>query len=70
MDLTKVIEELRCEKERLERAIASVEELQADGVVPQPKRPGRKFMSPDERQEVSTRMKKYWAEWHNKRRRT
>jgi hypothetical protein len=60
MDLTKIIEELRHEKERLDRVIASVEELRADGGVPQKKRRGRKFMSAEERREVSARMKKYW----------
>jgi hypothetical protein len=70
MDLTKTIEELLREKEKLERVIASLEELQgtAMGAVPQEKRPGRKFMSPEERREVSARMKKYWADWQNNRR--
>jgi hypothetical protein len=60
MDLTKTIEELRRGKEKLERVIASLEELHGTvtGAVPQPKRPGRKFMSSDERREVSARMKK------------
>ena len=70
MDLTKTIEELLREKEKLERVIASLEELQGTvtGGVPQPKRRGRRFMSADERREVSARMKKYWADWHNRRR--
>ena len=66
MDLFKAIQELYAEKERLERVIASLEELQRSaGVVPAvgkaAKRRGRKFMDPKERQEVSDRMKKYWA---------
>jgi hypothetical protein len=61
MDLLKVIEELRSEKKRLDRAIASVETLQEDGDVPVRKRRGRKSMSPEERREVSTRMKRFWA---------
>jgi hypothetical protein len=63
MNLTATIEELRREKEKLERVIASLEELQATaaGAVPGQKRPGRKFMSAEERQEVSARMKKYWS---------
>ena len=66
MDLYKAIQELYAEKERLERVIASLEELQRSaGVVPVltegAKRRGRKFMAPKERQEVSERMKKYWA---------
>ena len=70
MDLTKTIEELRRDKERLERVIASLEELQAAIVgSPQKKRRGRRSLSSEERREVSERMKRYWAEWHNKRRR-
>jgi hypothetical protein len=71
MDLTKTIEDLRREKGKLERVIASLEELQgAMAGSPQKKRRGRRSMSPEERREVSERMKKYWADWHNKRRRT
>ena len=63
MDLTTTIDELRREKERLERVIASLQELQVGGTVAafQNKRRGRKSMSPEERREVSARMKKYWA---------
>lgn len=65
MDLYKAIQELYAEKEKLERVIASLEELQrAAGAVPavpkSTKRRGRKSMSSKERQEVSARMKKYW----------
>jgi hypothetical protein len=67
MDLYKAIQDLYAEKEKLERVIASLEELQraAGGSVPPApssgKRRGRKSMNVDERQEVSARMKKYWA---------
>ena len=66
MDLYKAIQELYAEKEKLERVIASLEELQKSaGSLPIPppggKRRGRKSMSAKERQEVSERMKKYWA---------
>jgi hypothetical protein len=64
MDLYKAIQDLYAEKEKLERVIASLEELQrtAGSVVPKPaKRRGRKSMNPSERQEVSERMRKYWA---------
>jgi len=65
MDLYKAIQDLYAEKEKLERVIASLEELQrsAGTLPPLPKaagRRGRKSMSPEERQEVSERMKKYW----------
>jgi hypothetical protein len=66
MDLYKAIQDLYAEKEKLERVIASLEELQraaGGGIPPSPagKRRGRKSMGPDERQEVSERMKRYWA---------
>jgi hypothetical protein len=73
MDLYEAIQQLYAEKERLERVIASLEELQRGaeelqrgaGAIPALtqgiKRRGRKFMNPEERQEVSARMKKYWA---------
>lgn len=67
MDLYKAIQDLYAEKEKLERVIASLEDLQraaGGGIPPVPKsgkRRGRKSMSADERLEVSARMKKYWA---------
>jgi hypothetical protein len=66
MDLYKAIQDLYAEKEKLERVIASLEELQqAGGSVPVlergGKRRGRKSMNAKERQEVSERMKRYWA---------
>jgi hypothetical protein len=66
MDLYRAIQDLYAEKEKLERVIASLEELQRTaGAVPVlprgAKRRGRKSMSSAERREVSERMKKYWA---------
>ena len=66
MDLYKAIQDLYAEKEKLERVIASLEELQrtagSEPVLPKPvKRRGRKSMNSSERQEVSERMRKYWA---------
>ena len=66
MDLYKAIQDLYAEKEKLERVIASLEELQRNAgpfpVLPKPaRRRGRKSMNPAERQEVSERMRKYWA---------
>jgi len=65
MDLFDAIQKLYAEKESLMRAISALESLQQDaqnGVV-QLRRSGRgrKSMDPEERQEVSLRMKKYWA---------
>jgi hypothetical protein len=72
MDLYRTIQQLYEEKERLERVIASLEELQRTaGAVPilaqASKRRGRKSMTAVERQEVSERMKRYW-ESHRQRR--
>ena len=66
MDLYKAIQDLYAEKEKLERVIASLEELQrtAGSVAELPRgvqRRGRKSMNASERQEVSERMKRYWA---------
>jgi hypothetical protein len=66
MDLSKAIEELRQEKTKLERAIASLEDLQRTGDAATEslgsiKRRGRTSMPPEERREVSERMKRYWA---------
>ncbi len=67
MDLYKAIQDLYAEKEKLERVIASLEELQRNaGNMPAlppklSKRRGRKSMDSSERQEVSERMRKYWA---------
>jgi len=70
MDLSKAIQELYEEKQKLERVIASLEDLQSTMTVSTPiqapRRAGRKSMNPKERLEVSQRMKNYWA----KRRRT
>ncbi len=70
MDITKTIQELYAEKQKLERVIASLEQLRgASADIPSepPKRRGRKFMDAREREEVSARMKKYWASRRNSR---
>jgi hypothetical protein len=65
MDLSDTIQKLYAEKESLIRAISALEALQRDAQVGSSavarSRRGRKSMNPDERQEVSLRMKKYWA---------
>jgi hypothetical protein len=63
MDLQKTIDFLRGEISRLERVVASLEELR-DGVTGSPlqkKRGGRKSMSAEERRKVAERMRRYWA---------
>jgi hypothetical protein len=66
MDLYKAIQDLYAEKEKLERVIASLEELQRTAgalpvLPPTRSRRGRKSMSAKERKEVSDRMKQYWS---------
>jgi hypothetical protein len=68
MDLSKALEQLYAEKEKLEQSIAILEGL----MEPRPvapaengKRRGRLHMGPDERKEVSVRMRAYWASRRN-----
>ncbi len=64
MNLEETIQRLRAEVDVLERVIKTLEELQCNSLLlpkPPPKRRGRKSMNPAERQEVSERMRKYWA---------
>jgi hypothetical protein len=64
MDLIRAIQDLYAEKEKLERVIATLEELQRSAhAVPAvaASRRGRKSMNAKERAEVSERMKRYWA---------
>jgi hypothetical protein len=63
MDLRKTIAELYQEKAKLDRVIASLEQLTEEPslVSVAMHRRGRKFMSPQERRTVSERMRRYWA---------
>jgi hypothetical protein len=70
MDLTETLQHLRSEKDRLQQAIALLEELQAGHTLkglPSATRRGRKSMNAKEREEVSQRMQRYWANWRKKR---
>lgn len=63
MDLRTTIAALYAEKTRLDRVILSLEQLGNELTpvsVTAPRR-GRKFMNPEERHEVSERMRRYWA---------
>jgi hypothetical protein len=69
MDLQKTIDFLRGEIARLERVVASLEELR-DGVTDsrlQKTRGGRKSMSAEQRQKAAERMRRYWAARRNSR---
>lgn len=61
MDLHRIIDELYKERQRLERIITTLEELNSkETVISIVKRRGRKFMAPADRKAVSVRMKRYW----------
>jgi hypothetical protein len=61
IDLTATLRELRAEKYRIDLAIEQLSLLQASASdIPRLKR-GRKAMGEEERQEVSRRMRDYWA---------
>ena len=67
MDLDSVLRFLHEEKQKLERVIASLEQLlaiQAIGstTAATAKKRGRKSMSEEERRTVSARMKRFWTE--------
>jgi hypothetical protein len=59
MDVNKTLRELHQEKRRLDLTIAALEARLGNATRTQRRR-GRKSMSPEERQEVSKRMSKYW----------
>jgi hypothetical protein len=64
MELGDAIQQLQAEKQRIERAIAMLEQLhrnQGSSKAVARKRRGRKSMGSEERREVSARMKRYWA---------
>ena len=73
MDVVAVIQGFRAEVEEIKQAIACLEQLRdgrkstqiASLKVRDPR--GRKSMSPAERQEVSVRMRKYWASLRERR---
>jgi hypothetical protein len=66
MDLNKTLQDLYSEKEKIERAIASLECLHKPDpdrapAAARPTRRGRHGMGARERGDVSERMKRYWA---------
>lgn len=65
MELYRIIRELMQERDRLQRIIESLEQVKPAGKVrlrPVGKRRGRKSMDRAARDEVSERMKRYWAQ--------
>jgi hypothetical protein len=65
MELYRIIRELMQERNRLQRIIDSLEQMNPASMTqvrPQGKRRGRKSMDRAARDEVSERMKRYWAQ--------
>jgi hypothetical protein len=58
MDIYKAIQELRNEKQRLDRAIEALE----NGMGISPSRPERRAWNSDARHAAAERMRKYWAQ--------
>jgi hypothetical protein len=69
MDVAKILQELKAEKQKLDQAIAVMEAVVGDKGTQAPtapsKRGGRKHMSELECKEVSRRMKRYWDSRRN-----
>ena len=61
MDFWKALSELRQERQRLDKLIASLDALKRGTRAGKTARRGRKSMPPEERQVVSERMRAYWA---------
>lgn len=62
-ELFKLICALKAEKAKLDVVIAALEQLEAARSQPTlSKKRGRPSMAAEERKQVSTRMKKYWAD--------
>jgi DNA-binding NarL/FixJ family response regulator len=73
MDTNKIVRELHEEKRRLSLVIARLEAVEEALCGPPQENPaktnrGRKSMSPEERHEVSERMRRYWASRRKQRR--
>jgi hypothetical protein len=64
MDLFQILRDLHIEKQRLDRIIRELEDVErraTSDAAPPRRRRGRRSMSLEERREVSERMKRYWA---------
>ena len=69
MNTTQIIQQLRHERERIDRAILALEELEGSATTPRgPGRPkgsgnrGPRFMSAEARARISEKMRQRWAE--------
>ena len=61
MNLAKVIRDLRKQLRQVKEGIAALEALHSQPAHATPRRRGRKSMGPEERRQISQRMRLYWA---------
>jgi hypothetical protein len=63
MDLTRILAQLYAERDRVQQAIATLEQFQQERntAVQVHRKRGRKSMDAEERKVVAERMKTYWA---------
>ena len=62
MDLTRILQQLYAEKERLLKAIAILDQMIKESPDSRPRsQRGRKSMGDEERKAVAQRMKRYWT---------
>ena len=63
MDLSRILEQFCAERQRVQQAIATLEEFQQERstAVPAHRKRGRKSMGAEERKVAAQRMKTYWA---------
>jgi hypothetical protein len=67
MDYNLAIRQLRAELDRIDRTIQRLEALQAAANRREQNR-GRRSVPPEERAEISLRMKRYWEQWRERKR--
>jgi hypothetical protein len=67
MDLNQAIRGLHEDLKKLNEVIATLEQFQSTGTVPQPRHHGRKSMDAEERKVVAERMRTYWANRRQKK---
>jgi hypothetical protein len=68
VDYRAILNELHNQRDKVNRAIEELEALQAGLPLTRKSNRGRKTMGAEERQEVSARMKRYWASRRKARR--
>jgi len=77
VNISRLVTELKSERDRIERAIAAIEGLNSTGrrragrppgsITSEPKKRGRRRMSAAARKRISEIQKKRWAAWRKKR---